>query len=1114
MSAFVKALCDHVSDDPTLLSFRHGDIFKVVERPQTGWWEGTHDDKCGLFPPQYVTPLTPEEEQEWNDKVNELNFPDANVNGAKRYNSTPIYTERKNSNVSFNDEESILPLTNGTELSQDEMDLIHLDSLEIGDLHPSEQWRTTLFHSLYNEIIPREYTSLQDSSKTLPLYWGVHKTLDNQIYYFNMVTDQSLWAFPSADVVKRVLPKPISRLPSSRNSASSDSEESDASDTISDPLFDAQPRRSRRPSGFVSSLDADKSGQSWASVTSTIVLSVHRLNHAIKHGIKWDYYYHASSIGRAIGQLLVAAGVTEQDNSILNAHALLKAHHSHMIEALGSLLLSARVASGVWPPPNAVSELQTCTNEILLTVRHFVTTAQENGVRVQPQSPSEAPESNSEDVVDGLQRLGELVLLMSSEVIKLTGHKAEIDSSQVLIQTVRKIILYSGEVLALVSSMTFNDSPEKMNLAFNGYLQTMFEEVGRLAVTVQDFSPSYGPESLSAILKAAAALECSSYRLLIGSKFLQEERDMYTLTLLNKEVSRVSNSLTEGTAKSIELLLNFRPRRAMSMSFYNVNGFTPLRSDQPVGMTLETRNGLSNLERGQRSLSSPAPSIRPVQSVETFPRLMYSTISSDATPVANPGHLARHSISKSIASSTSSAQENDEPIPTYSELGTLPSRNRSFRLSSEVPWFLEHTYSEDSIYIVDNVVKGGTIVSLVERLTSHDTLDTAFIATFLLTYRSFTTTVEFFDLLFRRFSLQCPAGLQPDEQELWKEKKLTPVRLRVFNIMKSWLETYYNEGEDSVGLENLRQFACTTMNEVMPKAANLIVQLISKRRESSDAVFRKMVRNPRSAPMPILPKNLSKIRLLDLDPLEIARQLTIMDSNYYNKIKPTEFLNKAWSKKDTNGYVNIMTEMSNKVTRWVADSILTRKDSRKRVMMYRHFVAVMEKCHQLNNFNSLMSILAGFSMAPVYRLKRTAEMVPPKVRASLEQYKSLMESSRNFAQYRETLHSVDPPCVPFLGIYLTDLTFNDDGNPDYFPSKPHLVNFSKQAKTAETIREIQQFQNSPYNLDAVGEIQDFILRSLEETSDVSVLYDISLKIEPREREDEKIARLLHESGFL
>jgi son of sevenless-like protein len=42
----------------------------------------------------------------------------------------------------------------------------------------------------------------------------------------------------------------------------------------------------------------------------------------------------------------------------------------------------------------------------------------------------------------------------------------------------------------------------------------------------------------------------------------------------------------------------------------------------------------------------------------------------------------------------------------------------------------------------------------------------------------------------------------------------------------------------------------------------------------------------------------------------------------------------------------------------------------------------------------------------------------------------------------------------------------------------------------------------------------FLERNLQGGRDVQDLYNMSLNLEPREREDEKIARLLHESGFL
>jgi son of sevenless-like protein len=47
-----------------------------------------------------------------------------------------------------------------------------------------------------------------------------------------------------------------------------------------------------------------------------------------------------------------------------------------------------------------------------------------------------------------------------------------------------------------------------------------------------------------------------------------------------------------------------------------------------------------------------------------------------------------------------------------------------------------------------------------------------------MTYRSFTTTEEFLDLLFARFRVKMPPGLSPDEQQVWAEKKQTPIRLR------------------------------------------------------------------------------------------------------------------------------------------------------------------------------------------------------------------------------------------------------------------------------------------------------------------------------------------------
>ena len=45
-----------------------------------------------------------------------------------------------------------------------------------------------------------------------------------------------------------------------------------------------------------------------------------------------------------------------------------------------------------------------------------------------------------------------------------------------------------------------------------------------------------------------------------------------------------------------------------------------------------------------------------------------------------------------------------------------------------------------------------------------------------------------------------------------------------------------------------------------------------------------------------------------------------------------------------------------------------------------------------------------------------------------------------------------------------------------------------------------------YSLQPVPELQDYILNNMQAAGDVHEMYDKSLQVEPREREDEKIVR--------
>jgi len=162
---------------------------------------------------------------------------------------------------------------------------------------------------------------------------------------------------------------------------------------------------------------------------------------------------------------------------------------------------------------------------------------------------------------------------------------------------------------------------------------------------------------------------------------------------------------------------------------------------------------------------------------------------------------------------------------------------------------------------------------------------------------------------------------------------------------------------------------------------------------------------------------------------------------------------------------------------------------------------------RLNNFNGTQEILAGLSDSSIFRLRATWLKVEKDERLMQEfdEVKKALSPDKSWVIYRGILKEIQPPCIPYLGVYLTDLTFIEDGNSNYLQttdSRSDIINFEKCRKQALVIGNILLYQQDSYNFERVDVIYDMFNKGLSIIEDKDALHKMSRTIEPPEMVEE------------
>ncbi|CCG22273.1 Lte1 protein [Candida orthopsilosis Co 90-125] len=218
--------------------------------------------------------------------------------------------------------------------------------------------------------------------------------------------------------------------------------------------------------------------------------------------------------------------------------------------------------------------------------------------------------------------------------------------------------------------------------------------------------------------------------------------------------------------------------------------------------------------------------------------------------------------------------------------------------------------------------------------------------------------------------------------------------------------------------------------------------------------------------------------VLSFDSKSLADHFTVIEKDMLQEVDWKDLIELKWNKKLTpvnswleiivnddyyikNKGVNLVIARFNLMVNWIISEILLTQSQTERIHIISRFIHIAQHCLALQNYGTLMQVILALTSQKVQGFKSTWRNLPPGDILTLKTLEELASPLKNFLNVRLSINHVTPSkgCIPFVGLYLSDLTFNAE-RPSFVnkdsTNDADLINFSKFRTSVHIVKSLSQ----------------------------------------------------------